>query len=177
MSRLFVALTLPKTVKERLIALQPAKGKNIRLVDVEQMHITLHFIGDANSEEISAVLEAISLPEFTLAINSVGKFSSRGSTTLWAGLEENKHLENLHCEVGTALERIGFKQEARTFRPHVTLARCKKSYSRDCVQQFLDEHTQFCISDIPAEQFTLYRSDFIDGSARYCVERVFSLSD
>ena len=47
MARLFVALDLPHAVTTKLVAHQPRPCSGIRLIPPSQMHLTLHFIGEA----------------------------------------------------------------------------------------------------------------------------------
>src|SRR5690242_14294019 len=129
MTRLFVAVDLPDTVKHALVAIQPSVSPGVRPAKSEQMHVTLHFIGDAESDRIADALSAVAEPAFSLAMKGVGQFRSRDrALTLWAGIGECPGLQRLHVSVAAALATSGFRPETRPFSPHVTLARCKPGH-------------------------------------------------
>ncbi len=50
MPRLFVAVDLPAAVAADLAMLQPPRTAGVRLVQQQQMHLTLHFLGQASVE-------------------------------------------------------------------------------------------------------------------------------
>ena len=125
--RLFTAVELPEAVVDALVAHQPAAGKGIRPVGREQMHLTLHFIGDADPEPVKAALAHVRGRAFELTIGALGMFARRGRpAALWAGVEANE-----------PLAEAGFEVESRAYRPHVTLARCKPNADREQLRAFL----------------------------------------
>ena len=176
MTRLFVAVDLPDVVKSELVALQPPNAAGIRQVAPAQIHITLHFIGDAQVEPIATALQAVVLPQFSLSLEGVGHFeSSRGDVTLWAGIRESAELQNLHAEVGAALVAVGFRPETRPYTPHVTLARLRSDAAGGVVDAFLSRHANFAFPAIPICGFGLYSSRFVDKGPVYRCERAFPL--
>ena len=91
MKRLFVALTIPDTVSTKLAALQPKSVKQIRLVKPMNIHLTLHFIGQADLDKTANVLEQVSVQQFTIKLKEPGLFRSKnGSITFWVGVQENE---------------------------------------------------------------------------------------
>lgn len=52
MPRLFVAVSLPAATTAELALRQPPPMAGIRLVELGQMHLTLHFIGEADIERM-----------------------------------------------------------------------------------------------------------------------------
>jgi 2'-5' RNA ligase len=176
MTRLFVAVDLPSAVRCELVALQPPNAPGIRLVASAQIHITLHFIGDAQVEPIATALQAVALPQFSLSLEGVGHFeSSRGDVTLWAGIRKSDALQNLHGEVGAALVAVGYRTEARPYTPHVTLARLRPNAPVGVVDQFLGQHARFTLPAVPVCNFGLFSSRTIDNAPVYRCERAFPL--
>lgn len=172
--RLFVALDLPRVVKKRLTRSQPLPLPGIRLVPPEQMHVTLHFIGEAEVQPIMAALETIEHPAFTITIAKVGQFRAAGGAVLWAGVNRNPELESLHAMVGRMLEGIGLKLESRSYQPHITLARCGIS-ARSTLADFTAGHDTLLIPNIPVTAFTLYSSDLSQGAPLYRQESRYLL--
>lgn len=124
--RLFVGLAVPAAIAQRLADLQPQPGPGIRLVLPANMHVTLHFLGQADPEAVSAALLEVDARPFSLAITGTGSFRLRtGGRIVWAGVDVPAALEALHAATARALATIGFEPEPRPFRPHITLARLK----------------------------------------------------
>ena len=174
MTKLFVAIGIPHSVTQKLMQLQPAAAPKVRLVQREQMHITLRYIGDDDIERINTALERIVTTEFLLQIQSTGYFqSSRGPTILWAGVKENALLTTLHNDTTSVLTQIGIKPEARSYMPHVTLARCGKSVASGVVASFMKNNVSLPV--IPVKTFSLYSSRTEHGVLVYTPERMYPL--
>jgi len=76
MRRLFFGLEIPAQIKARLLKAR-AEVSGAKWQSVEQMHITLLFLGDVEEERLSAVCEAarhISLAPFELSVTGLGCF-------------------------------------------------------------------------------------------------------
>jgi 2'-5' RNA ligase len=177
MPKLFVAVGLPVSTSAKLIRLQPPPTAGVRLVEASQMHLTLHFLGEADPERTAAALRAVRLPPFDLTLAGVGQFASAGgSATLWAGVRESAELRTLHAAVAAALAGEGFRPEARRYTPHVTLARCVPEAAAGVVEDFLAGNAGFLLSGVPVTAFGLYSSAFINNAPVYRCERSFPLS-
>ncbi|MGN6546014.1 MAG: RNA 2',3'-cyclic phosphodiesterase [Aureliella sp.] len=171
--RLFIALDLPLEVREGLVALPPAV-RGVRVVKVENIHLTLHFIGEAEPEPIIAALEpvAASCSQFEMLLSGVGFFRGRvRSSVLWAGVEPAPELVQLHSELGAALKQLEIAVDARPFRPHITVARGERVHNEE-LHQFVDRHADFAAL-APVESFVLYSSVLGAGGPTYTAERRF----
>lgn len=64
----------------------------LRLVEIAQMHVTVHFIGEADSAALTEELQKLSPGRFDLHLDGVGHFRSpNGAKTLWAGCENQRN--------------------------------------------------------------------------------------
>ncbi|HZV98645.1 MAG TPA: RNA 2',3'-cyclic phosphodiesterase [Methylophilaceae bacterium] len=175
MPRLFVAIDLPMAVTMKLALIQPPAMPGLRLVMPDQMHLTLHFVGEVYLARLAAVLETVKFSPFELTIEGVGQFPTSGrAAVLWAGVRENAELMQLHDAIGIALAKEGFKLEARHYAPHITLARCKPDIPKTVVQAFLNSGASFTYSGIKVERFVLYSSTVVNHAPLYRKERLFS---
>src|SRR5438067_431463 len=146
MPKLFVAIDLPAVATEALAAIQPTPTAGVRLVARDQMHLTLHYLGEADRDRMANALQKLTVPIFALTLEGVGQFASTGgAVTLWAGVRESPELLRLHAAVATALGSEGFRPEARRYTPHVTLARCAPATPTDVVVDFLARHAAFAM--------------------------------
>ena len=166
MIRLFVALDLPETVRERLVSLGGGVP-GARWMTDGQLHLTLRFIGEVDDNEahdIDDTLAAIRAPGFALELAGVGEFGGKNPRALWAGVRANEALIRLQKKIETALQRIGVAPEERKFTPHVTLARLKGA-PREKVIAFLSHHGLF----------VLFSSHTGHNGSIYHPERVYRL--
>ena len=175
MPRLFTALPLPPEASASLAAARPAPAKGVRLVAPDQMHVTLHFIGEAQIDHVSGLLQGIEMPACELALGGVGQFG-RGSV-LWAGVQPHQALLQLHADIGTALAAGGIAIESRSYRPHVTLARCKPDVPQAYVADFLERHAGLQLPPLRATRFALYSSTPSTNGPLYRIERWFPSSE
>jgi 2'-5' RNA ligase len=176
MPKLFVAIDLPADATTILVHLQPPAAPGIRLSEPNQMHLTLHFLGEADIERTSSALSTVEAPMFTQKFAGVGQFSSAGgSTTLWAGVPATPGLLQIRTAVATALAGEGFRQEARPYNPHLTLARCEPGFPAGVIEEFLRNHSQFSLSAVPVTSFGLYSGTFVGDVPAYRRERGFAL--
>jgi len=161
-NRLFIAVDLPDAVRRRLARLVVDAPRGVRPVRTEQIHLTLHFLGDTDDATLAAVATAlarIARPAFTIDLQGSGVFPSRGRpAVLWAGVETNAALVELHRDVAGVLGACGLTPEPRPWVPHVTLARLGPHVPRDWTAEFLDRTRDVAERGIPVTQVRLYES-------------------
>lgn len=176
MPRLFVAIDLPAAVTAKLARKQPLPMGGIRLVEPSQMHLTLHYIGEADIERMALALQTVAVPAFSLTLEGVGRFPPAGNAhTLWAGVRDSAELLGLHAAVAAALATTGYRPDARRYHPHITLARCKPLVPAGVVTEFLATHAAFSPSEVPVVAFGLYSSTLVGDAPVYRRERSFPL--
>lgn len=124
-ARLFLALWPDAAVRAQLAQWRDSVAwpRCATPVRCEQLHLTLHFIGDVDEQRIEALAAQLDVAgtAFTLAF---------GSAVLWpqgiAVLEpvSTPHaLSALHGALGERLLTLGLPVASRSYQPHVTLAR------------------------------------------------------
>jgi 2'-5' RNA ligase len=180
MPRFFVAIPLPDEARDRLIAVQPPAFPGLRILGREELHLTLHFLGEVAAHDFDTVrtaLATVSVNAFTVAINGIGMFQQEGRPqVLWAGIEANAALLELHHSIGAALaDAIGFRPEDRPYSPHITLARLNGPVSPDVIERYVEANQGFGIPSVPIDRFVLYSSDFGGNVPHYREEAVFPL--
>jgi 2'-5' RNA ligase len=177
MKRLFIAVDLPAEAIHALVSVQPGKMAGVRPTKSNQMHLTLHFLGDADPDRVLGPLSALQIGRFSLAIEGVGSFTSRdGDITLWAGIVLDERLRQLHTSIAEILKRQGFTVEKRPYKPHITLARCRRDCDRTALEDYLAQHTGFAIPAVPLTSFSLISSRFVEGVPVYAHENIYPLT-
>ena len=176
--RLFVALDLPWSLRERL-GLVMGGLPGARWTPIENLHCTLRFIGEVpawRAEEIDAALAGLRAPGFPLTLAGVGVFGRGGRpATLYAGVERTEALDRLQAKVETALQRTGLEPERRRFAPHVTLARVE-TVAEPRLAGWVQANNLFRAEPIAVEHFTLFSSRLGKEASAYTVEVEYDLA-
>lgn len=124
-SRLFLALWPEPAVRHRLREQRDAWDwpRGATPVHTDKLHLTLHFLGDVPTAQLPALRDGFAVPfePFQLEV---------GTPVLWPHgvavlepLEAPRRLLALHAHLTAALVDLGLQPEARSYRPHVTMAR------------------------------------------------------
>ena len=167
--RLFIALDLPVDVRTALAAWAArAAPPDVRRVPVDNLHVTLAFLGARSSEEavaVGALLPALARPLAPLRTNAALWLPPRRPGVLTIALAADETLAALQAEIVAALgSAIGFEAEQRRFRPHVTVGRVKRGTRIDtrCAVEPPAPGLHFA-----ARALTLYRSHTRPEGAHY----------
>ncbi len=135
--RLFVGLAPSAAALDDLDAacapLRSGRG-DLRWTSRELWHITLAFLGEVSEDTLTGLLPRLERaarrhPAFGLNLSGAGAFPGPArANVLWGGLSgDRKALGELAMSVGAGARRAGAPppDEGRSYRPHVTLARCR----------------------------------------------------
>jgi 2'-5' RNA ligase len=134
--RTFIALPLPKAIRDRLIDLQErlaATGADVNWVEPENLHVTLLFLGEVDEREVTNVCRVAkdvcnAHESFAVTVETVGCFPNiRRPRVVWVGVGEGREeICAIHDALETPLMDLGvYRREARQFTPHITLGRVR----------------------------------------------------
>jgi len=121
---------------------------SLRLVDPDDAHVTLKFLGEVDPARLDAVEAALttavtdaSVDPFEMLVGGFGVFPSLDYiSVVWAGVREGgPELARLHGAVERESTAIGFDPADHEFTPHVTLARMDDARGKSAVQRVVRE--------------------------------------
>lgn len=178
--RAFIAVDIPpviqKAIQQNIDYLRKAIGESVRWVPVQNIHLTLKFLGDvspANVEILTQTLraEADSCPAFDFSVGGLGSFPSpRRIRVLWVGIQAPAELEALQRGVESACVRLGYEADSRPFSPHLTLGRVREHVTASDqrrIQKTLEETTIDSLGTARVDSVHLYKSDLKPGGSVY----------
>jgi len=158
--RLFVAVDLPECAKDQLAEVR-CELPAARWVPVEQLHLTLRFIGEvdrATFQLIKKALASVHVDKFPLTLRGVGHFPpGKHPRVLWVGMDPAPQLLRLQQQVEDVLRELGLPGEERRFSPHITLARLQDAPA-GAVTAFEARHQSFSCPPFTVDDFHLYSS-------------------
>ncbi len=133
-----------------------------RWVGVDNLHLTLRFIGEVNrpqAEDIDHALAGLRARAFPLRLSGLGVHTKAGRPNrLWIGAERSAALDHLQAKIETALQRAGREPERRRFVPHVTLARLDPTVAESKLGAYIQAHNLFQADTVPIAHFALFSS-------------------
>ncbi len=172
--RLFVAVDFEPAVRKAILeftaevrreleARAPEAARAIKWVGPDQLHLTLHFLGEVGDTAAGALRARLAVPAdeppFDVEFGQIGWFPQQGSArVVWLDVARGRDgFAALHAEVGRRLKELGFTLEARRFAPHLTLGRIKRPISASALSP-LRSKTGASIDACRIDHATLYES-------------------
>lgn len=139
--RTFIAIELPKEIKDALASLQGqlmTSGADVKWVKPENIHLTLKFLGERDEkklEKIAAVLEEVAKNKnvFQAEVSSIGAFPRIDSPrVIWIGIEKgDSETKEIAEELEEKIAKIGIPKEDRPFSSHITIGRTRSSLNQE----------------------------------------------
>tara|TARA_Y100000034_G_scaffold109360_1_gene140620 strand:+ start:1729 stop:2244 length:516 start_codon:yes stop_codon:yes gene_type:complete len=170
--RIFIAITLPKEVKDYLWELKEefrGIGK-FNFIAKKNYHITLKFLGNIKEdklEEIKQKLSKIKFNSFEDSLKELGCFENR---VLWVNLKQKNNVLNL-----SKLIDQEFMETEQRFSDHITLARIKNLKKKN---EFLKKlKTKIKPIKLKINSFDLIKSELNKDGPKYTVLETYSLKE
>jgi len=165
--RSFISIDIDdKTIVERIIAIEQLinrSGALLKLVEPENLHITLKFLGEIDIKDVQLIKMVIekyakNYEPFSISIKELGAFPTINSPrVIWVGIQENREkIIELAQKISSELEKLGFRKEERTFHPHITIARVKRYNSE--LKRILRENQEIDIGIIEVKSIKIKKS-------------------
>ena len=163
-------------LNQSLVHIASDPRSKLRVVDESNLHVTLKFLGSIEHDQVHSLIKALSALEFKSTI----KLNCRGLgffyNSIGIGVERNEALSKLAAVLDKKCAALGFKQERKTYVPHVTVARFSKNAQLELsrLMSVYGDSDWGCFS---ASEFNLYKSQTLPQGARYSIIESFPLMD
>ena len=185
--RCFVAIDVDELILSEFEKLQSElresvevkKGK-VKWVKPHAVHLTLKFLGEVKDTDVPAICEVVrevaaEHSPFELVVESVGSFGGRSPRVLWVGMGEGREkLEALQGQIDEQLVDLGFRQENRKFRGHLTLIRSKAAGFK--LKEAAEDYKEYSLGSFRADSVCVYESNLTKAGPEYNVLCNYSLA-
>lgn len=132
--RTFIAIDLPEELKEQLanvsaVLKEKANKLPIRWVPIENIHLTIKFLGDvseANIDMIDATIksEAGQQEPFEISVGNLGVYPKvNRPRVIWVGVEAPDGLFTIQRRIEIETAHLGYSKDSKKYSPHLTLGR------------------------------------------------------
>lgn len=167
MVRSFVAFDIDRdAVRKKMAdaqALLVKTGADLKVVQPENIHVTMRFLGDVRIDNIEKIFDAmkkVTFAPFDVKIQGVGAFpDARYPRVVWAGITQGANdLRSISSQLEPHLTALGFAPDPKGFSPHLTIARVRSGRNKMELAKFIDERKEFEFGTIRAACLRLKKS-------------------
>lgn len=162
-NKIFIATFLNnenENLNELLRKLRSKNEKGIRILPIEQIHITWKFIGFIESDKNERIFETINelsdiVKDCDLIFDTLEIWPNLRNPRLIALVSKNfdakfkKYFDNLEDSL---YKQLKIKKGKSKFKPHITIARLKNNKNREILKELNFEPIKFHINDINVMQ-------------------------
>lgn len=184
--RVFLAIEPPENVLQEMIRLQEKLKQEISgrisWTRPQGQHLTLKFFGDISKEDVNNICATVQKrivaeAKFNLKIEKLGVFpDARRPRVLWCGVKGDVgQLINLQKKLDGDFAALGFPEEDRSFKAHLTLARIKDPRELMGMSEALKKYNLFIAGEFTCDKLFLFQSNLTPQGAVYTKLAEFSL--
>ena len=132
--RSFIAVDLDdQKLLQSIVAAQQTlsrAGGDLKLVEPQNIHITLRFLGEIGQELVQDIIEQmkeVRFSPFTARFKGVGVFpNAHRPRVVWIGIEDGaKEMSEISNTLEKGLRTLRVQPDNRGFTPHLTIARVR----------------------------------------------------
>jgi len=165
--RSFIAVDMDEaSLVSKLVEAQRALrdlGADLKLVEPENIHATVRFLGEVPATTIELVKEQmneVKFGPFDAEFVGLGAFPNlRRINVVWVGMRKgHDETSRIFQQLEPRIEKIGFAPDRKGFSPHVTIARVKTGRMRDELAKLVDEMRDTPFGVVHVNELRLKRS-------------------
>jgi len=182
MLRCFIAIDVEKTDKiEKFWKEISGAGADLKMVEMENLHITLKFLGSTDEKKIDEIESVMrkstkGIQPFVVRLKGVGFFpNERKMRVIWIGIEDEGKLAKVAKDMEEGLVKIGFSREEKEFSPHLTIARVKSQKRKEELLRIIDKYRRFEFGEIEVSNIRLKKSELTPKGPIYTTLREVKL--
>ena len=165
--RLFIALPLENSVKTALgsiISDLKPHGGSVKWVKPDNIHMTLRFLGETDEklvDKIKAQIDEVAGQHRRVhtSISTLGGFPNLNRPrVIWVGMERDiEHLAKMAHQLELKIRTLGFEEESKSFKAHLTLARIRNPHG---LESLLGPLRDYQLNEIPVnfDRIVLFKS-------------------
>jgi 2'-5' RNA ligase len=147
-------------------------GADVKLVEPQNIHVTMRFLGDISPATVDKVYEAmqnVKFTPFTILVRGLGVFPSISyPRVVWAGMTEGvEQLRSIFDQLEPQLRVLGFPKDAYGFSPHLTIARVRSGRNKQNLAELVTKRGDFEFGTIQANCLRLKKSQLSPKGPTY----------
>lgn len=154
---------------------------DVKLVEPQNIHITLKFLGDVQEDNIEDIEQIMKdsvkeIEPFTLKLGGTGVFPNQNYIrVVWVGIKDAEIIETISRSIDERLSQLGFKREKRGFSAHLTIGRVKTAKNKQLLLKVIERYKDFEFSTQEVNSIKLKKSDLTPKGPIYTTLREVKL--
>ncbi|MDD5614291.1 MAG: RNA 2',3'-cyclic phosphodiesterase [Candidatus Omnitrophica bacterium] len=175
--RTFIAVEIIKNTRDLIARIQNDLAKSnsdIKFVEPDNIHITIAFLGNLEIKRVPFVKNTLQdllkdRAGFCLQPHGLGCFPNiKNPRIIWVGIEKGgENLANIHEDIVSILAKDGIEIDAKTYHPHITIARIKSLENQYILKSLIAKSPEFQFEQIPVNRIQLLESRMTDQGPIY----------
>lgn len=185
--RVFCAIDLPTDLKQKLAIhieqLKKETGIKAGWIRPENIHLTIKFLGnipvsDVNKLSLATARAIETLVPFKITAEHCGAFPTYGPPrVLWIGIKDSSsQLARLYERLEEECAAVGFTKEARSFHPHLTIARVRHAANASALGA-AHRVLQFPPTEFAVNELLVIRSELGKDGPKYTTVSTHGLGE
>jgi 2'-5' RNA ligase len=131
-------------------------GADVKLVEPNNIHITIKFLGDTDENHIDAIEQSmkesvLGVNPFPITLKGTGVFPNQNYLkVIWIGILDEGHIKTISQTIDNKLALLGFKKENRGFSPHLTIGRVRTAKKKEQLLSVVahQKETEFAVQTV-----------------------------
>ncbi|MEM3736950.1 MAG: RNA 2',3'-cyclic phosphodiesterase [Candidatus Bathyarchaeia archaeon] len=174
--RSFIAFDLSdEKLLDRLVELQRTlldTGADLKLVERENLHLTLRFLGELPpdvTQAVTAVVQTVTFKPFTIHFRGLGVFPNfHHINVVWVGVREGaEEMQALFNQIEPKLRKLGLRPDQKGFSPHLTIARVKTGKNRERLVEVVQSLSDCEVGEVSSGPLKLKMSTLTSKGPQY----------
>ena len=140
-------------------------GAIVKLVEPENVHITLKFLGDSDEDKIDQIEKIMKdavkeIDSFEIQLKGAGVFPNQNYIRImWIGIENGEKIGKIANKIDEKISELGFEKEKRRFSAHLTIARVKSAKNKEKLLQVIEKYRDTEFGNLKVESIKLKKSE------------------
>ncbi|MFA5771487.1 MAG: RNA 2',3'-cyclic phosphodiesterase [Thermoplasmata archaeon] len=167
-----VEVKVPASIVE-LYGKIKALETSLKIVELQNLHLTLKFLGDTEEKHIGEMKKIIEkavdgIAPFNIAFEGAGAFPNLNyMNVMWIGIKDSGILAKIAEKVDADAESLGYGRERRKFSPHLTIARVKDQKGKELLRKRIMEYENFKFGEQKVDAICLKKSTLTPNGPIY----------
>jgi RNA 2',3'-cyclic 3'-phosphodiesterase len=121
-------------------------GADLKTVELQNIHITLRFLGEISPaivEKVFGAMQAVKFKPFDVQLCGLGVFPSLSyPRVVWAGITVGAEtLKDIFTQLEPQIRALGFEADKNGFSPHITIARVRSPKNKQQLAEYVTKKT------------------------------------
>jgi len=162
----FIAVDIPSSqIINELASQIKNSGANTKVVETENIHITLKFLGDTDEGSVDNIEDIIkgsveNIDPFEIKLIGTGVFPNPNYIkVMWIGIQDNGELSKIAGYINEKLTDFGFENDRRGFSAHLTIARLRSARNKEKIVEIVEKYREKEFAKIKVESIKLKKSE------------------